>query len=101
MGCVVRIIFVEQFEDGRALVDVRLLTGRTHQIRVHMAFIGCPIVGDSVYGYRKASLPLKRQFLHAHTLCFDQPRTEERLCFEAPLPIELERIIEICRTKPR
>lgn len=92
---------VEAFPDGRALVRVRLLTGRTHQIRVHMAFIGCPIVGDSVYGYRKRALPLKRQFLHAHRLCFDQPRTLERLCFDSPLPQELERIIGLCRVKPR
>jgi 23S rRNA pseudouridine1911/1915/1917 synthase len=92
---------IEPFEDGRALVEVKLLTGRTHQIRVHMAFIGCPIVGDTVYGYRKVSMPIKRQFLHAHALCFDQPRSGDRLCFESPLPPELERIIEICRTKPR
>jgi 23S rRNA pseudouridine1911/1915/1917 synthase len=92
---------IEYFDDGRALVDVNLLTGRTHQIRVHMAFINCPLVGDTVYGYRRRSMPLQRQFLHARMLCFDQPRTGERLCFESPLPPDLERIIEICRKKPR
>ncbi len=92
---------VEYFPDGRALVDVNLLTGRTHQIRVHMAFINCPLVGDVVYGFRKRSLPLRRQFLHARSLCFDQPRTGERLCFESPLPSDLEQIIEFCRKNTR
>ncbi|PJF24344.1 MAG: RluA family pseudouridine synthase, partial [Phototrophicales bacterium] len=54
---------VETFKSGRALLRVRLLTGRTHQIRVHLAFIECPIVGDRVYGFRKPGL--SRQFLHA------------------------------------
>lgn len=79
---------VERFEDGKALVHVKLLTGRTHQIRVHMAFIGCPIVGDAMYGFRKQSL--RGQFLHAAHLCFDHPRTGERMCFDSPLPERLE-----------
>ncbi|HVU12262.1 MAG TPA: RluA family pseudouridine synthase [Phototrophicaceae bacterium] len=79
---------IERFADGKALVQVRLLTGRTHQIRVHMAFIGCPIVGDRLYGYRKASL--NRPFLHAARLCFDQPRKSERMCYNSPLPESLE-----------
>lgn len=91
----------EWFPDGKALVEVKLLTGRTHQIRVHMAFINCPIVGDTVYGWRRRSMPLKRQFLHARSLCFDHPRTGERLCFESKLPEELEQIIEILHKKPR
>jgi 23S rRNA pseudouridine1911/1915/1917 synthase len=89
---------VERFKDGRALVRVKLLTGRTHQIRVHMAFIGCPIVGDSVYGYRKQRL-LHGQFLHAARLCFDHPRTGERLCFESPLPVHLSAILDDLRRK--
>jgi 23S rRNA pseudouridine1911/1915/1917 synthase len=83
---------VERFNDGKALVRVNLLTGRTHQIRVHMAFIDSPIVGDRVYGFRKQRL-LERQFLHAARLCFDHPRTGERLCFEAPLPPDLETLL--------
>ena len=79
---------VETFKSGRALLRVRLLTGRTHQIRVHLAFIDCPIVGDRVYGFRKPGL--SRQFLHAAQLCFDHPRTSERLCFESPLPDDLD-----------
>ena len=87
---------VERFKDGRALVRLNLLTGRTHQIRVHMAFIECPIVGDSLYGFRKQRL-LNRQFLHAAQLCFDHPRTGERLCFDAPLPTELETVLSQLR----
>ena len=83
---------IDRFKDGKALVRVRLLTGRTHQIRVHMAFIDCPIVGDSVYGYRKPKIA--RQFLHATRLCFDHPRTGERLCFESPLPPYLQAYLD-------
>ncbi len=81
------------FREGQALVRVKLLTGRTHQIRVHMAFIGCPIVGDSVYGYRKQRVRLKRHFLHAAEIAFDHPATGERLRFQAPLPPELETLL--------
>jgi 23S rRNA pseudouridine1911/1915/1917 synthase len=83
---------VERFPDGKALVHVKLLTGRTHQIRVHMAFLNAPIVGDGLYGYRKQTLH-SGQFLHAWKLCFDHPRTGERLCFEAPLPNRLEAVL--------
>ena len=55
---------VERFEDGKALVQVKLLTGRTHQIRVHMAYMGCPLVGDALYGFHKQTI-LRGQFLHA------------------------------------
>lgn len=85
------------FSDERALVQVKLLTGRTHQIRVHMAFIGCPIVGDTVYGFRKQRVKLKRHFLHAAELSFDHPTTGERLRFEAPLPPELLNLLEKLR----
>lgn len=76
----------DAFQGERALVKLKLLTGRTHQIRVHMAFIGCPVLGDAVYGYRKQRVKLKRQFLHAHQLAFTQPRTGEWLEFESALP---------------
>lgn len=87
----------DNFREGQALVRVRLLTGRTHQIRVHMAFIGCPIVGDVVYGFRRQRLRLKRHFLHAARLCFDQPTTGEHLCFDSPLPAGLQNILEKLR----
>lgn len=79
------------FRDGATLVEFKLLTGRTHQIRVHAAFIGCPVVGDRVYGFRKQrSNKFKRNFLHASVLAFEHPRTGERVTFEAPLPPILE-----------
>lgn len=90
-------VIERDFVGGQALVRINILTGRTHQIRVHMAFIGCPIVGDSVYGYRKQRLSLKRHFLHAAHLCFDHPRTGERLCFDSPLPTGLQNILEKLR----
>lgn len=88
---------LETFPDGQALVQIRLLTGRTHQIRVHMAYIGSPVVGDRVYGFRKQRLAVKGQFLHASRLCFDHPRTGERMCFEAPLPPRLTSVLEALR----
>ncbi len=89
---------IERFETGQVLVRVRLLTGRTHQIRVHMAFIEAPIVGDSLYGFRRQRVRLKRQFLHAARLCFDHPTTSERLCFDSPLPPELATVLTQLRT---
>jgi 23S rRNA pseudouridine1911/1915/1917 synthase len=88
---------IEQFKTGQSLIRVKLLTGRTHQIRVHMAFVNAPLVGDSLYGARKKRIKLHRQFLHAAKLCFDQPTTGERLCFESPLPDELEQVLETLR----
>lgn len=82
-----------EFPEGQVLAEVNILTGRTHQIRVHMAFIGAPIVGDKVYGFRKQRVALQRHFLHAARLTFDHPVTEERMTFEAPLPGALERLI--------
>ena len=79
--------------DGRSLVEVRPETGRTHQIRVHFASLGHPIVGDSLYGRRDAPAALTRQFLHAQRLAFTHPRTGDRLQLEAPLPEDLERVL--------
>ena len=87
----------DQFQGDFALVSVRLLTGRTHQIRVHMAFIGCPVVGDRIYGFRKQRLGLRRQFLHASALAFDHPTSGERLHFESPLPPGLQNILDKLR----
>lgn len=68
------------------LVECNLHTGRTHQIRVHLAYIGYPIVGDTVYGRRKQTLPLKRHFLHAAELTIRRPSDQEELAFSAELP---------------
>jgi 23S rRNA pseudouridine1911/1915/1917 synthase len=76
---------------GCSLLEVRPETGRTHQIRVHLAHIGHPIAGDAVYGRRHPLLP--RQFLHAHRLAFRHPLTGERLELEAPLAEDLARAL--------
>jgi 23S rRNA pseudouridine1911/1915/1917 synthase len=79
---------VERLLERHALLDVRLETGRTHQIRVHLAAIDLPVVGDPVYGVPDESL--KRQFLHAWRLAFAHPITGEAVEVESPLPPELQ-----------
>ncbi len=79
------------------LLEVHPLTGRTHQIRVHMAFLGCPVTGDTVYGKKKSTLDLGRHFLHAYKLKITLPGGEEPRAFEAPLPVELEQVLEQLR----
>jgi 23S rRNA pseudouridine1911/1915/1917 synthase len=75
---------------GYTLLDVRLETGRTHQIRVHFAALGYPVAGDAVYGRRPHPEGLTRQFLHARRLALPHPADEERrLVFESPLPPDL------------
>jgi 23S rRNA pseudouridine1911/1915/1917 synthase len=76
---------LEKFENY-TLIEARLETGRTHQIRVHMAHIGHPVVGDPVYGFKKQRFETKGQLLHARVLGFIHPRTGEYIEFEAPLP---------------
>ena len=87
----------DDFQGDRALVRLKLLTGRTHQIRVHMAFIGCPLVGDTVYGRRKQRVRLKRQFLHARELTFEHPVTGERMDFVSELPVGLRAVMDKLR----
>jgi len=83
---------VERLLDKHALLDVRLETGRTHQIRVHLAAIGLPVVGDPVYGVPDEQL--KRQFLHAWRLAFPHPMSGEQVEVESPLPSELQAALE-------
>jgi 23S rRNA pseudouridine1911/1915/1917 synthase len=91
---------------------VRLHTGRTHQIRVHLASIGHPVAGDAVYGgtrtpssrrvaAREALVSLERPALHAARLAFTHPATGERLAFAAPLPPDLEAVLERLRAAAR
>lgn len=87
---------LERF-DNFTLIEARLETGRTHQIRVHMAHIGHPIVGDTVYGYKKQRFETKGQLLHARILGFVHPRTGEYMEFEAPLPDYFENILNKLR----
>jgi 23S rRNA pseudouridine1911/1915/1917 synthase len=83
---------------ARTLLEVRLETGRTHQIRVHLEAIGLPVSGDPVYGAR-GDLGLDRQFLHAHALSFDHPTTGARLAFESPMPSDLASALEKARAE--
>jgi 23S rRNA pseudouridine1911/1915/1917 synthase len=81
---------------SHALLRVRLETGRTHQIRVHLAAIDLPVTGDPVYGV-PGDLGLERQFLHSALLAFDHPLTGERVEAESPLPADLERAYQAAR----
>ena len=78
-----------------SLLELQLHTGRTHQARVHMAWLGHPLLGDAVYG--KRSPLLSRHFLHAHRLAFSHPATQEPLEFHSPLPPDLEDALEAIR----
>ena len=89
---------VERFDD-HTLVEARPQTGRTHQIRVHFAFIGHPLVGDRVYGYRRQRLRIERQFLHAQTLSFRLPSAGEVVEFHSPLPDDLRRVLDELRSR--
>ncbi len=77
-----------------SLLEIGLETGRTHQIRVHLAWLKCPVVGDAQYGRKKNPLGLKRQFLHAWRLRFVHPRGGETLQLEAPLPDDLQVVLD-------
>ncbi len=88
----------ERMDSGYTLLELMLETGRTHQIRVHMKYVGYPLVGDPVYGRSKGrTMAVPGQALHAAVLGFTHPRTGERLTFEAPLPAEMEQLIEELR----
>jgi 23S rRNA pseudouridine1911/1915/1917 synthase len=78
------------------LLDVRLETGRTHQIRVHLAAVDLPVSGDPTYG-AKSDLGLERQFLHAHRLCFPHPATGDEIALASPLPDDLTAALELAR----
>lgn len=91
---------LQTLSDKYSYIECELETGRTHQIRVHMASIGHPILGDEVYGGKNASYkidgkPLEGQTLHARVLGFDHPITGEYMEFEAPLPDYFIKLIDI------
>ncbi len=75
------------------LLEVHPQTGRTHQIRLHLALIGCPIAGDTIYGFRKSSIGINRHFLHAFRLSILLPGEKSPRSFEAPVPSELEQVL--------
>ncbi len=95
---------LERFAQA-TLLEVTLVSGRTHQIRVHLAYIGHPVVGDKTYGGKKKpptphpslSPNFNRQFLHAHTLGFLHPSRKEYIEFTAPLPEEMEKLLSVLR----
>lgn len=88
-------VVLERFKDY-TLVELKLETGRTHQIRVHMKYIGFPLASDPKYG-PKDTLELNGQALHAKTLGFVHPRTGEYLEFEAPLPADMQEVLTFLR----
>lgn len=87
---------VEEFKD-HTLLEFHPLTGRTHQIRLHCAFLKCPIVGDGVYGRKKPSIEIGRHFLHAFRLKIVLPGEKEPMTFEAPLPDDLGQVLTTLR----
>ena len=89
---------LERFGDY-TLVECRLETGRTHQIRVHMTSIGHPLVNDPKYGSRKTPFGIKGQALHSRQLTLKHPVTGEKLTFEAPLPEDMEKILSALRNR--
>lgn len=88
----------ERFKQS-TLVECRLETGRTHQIRVHMKYIGFPLIGDPVYGPKKNTFPIEGQALHAQVIGFTHPRTKERIRIEAELPADMEHLLKVLRLK--
>lgn len=80
-----------------SFIECQLVTGRTHQIRVHMKYIGHPVAGDPKYGPKK-TLPIEGQALHAKTLSFVHPTTGEQLMFSVPLPNDIVSLLEDLRT---
>ena len=85
----------------RTLIECQLETGRTHQIRVHLAYIGHPVVNDPFYGFRKMDFPIVGQALHSKTLSVKHPITGEALHFEAPLPEDFLACIEYAKEHNR
>ncbi len=86
------------FYGPHSLVKLRLETGRTHQIRVHMQYLGYPLIGD--YLYNPDMKYISRQALHSHRLSFPHPMTGERMAFSAPLPEDMQRVLQVTSSSP-
>jgi 23S rRNA pseudouridine1911/1915/1917 synthase len=89
---------IETFSNHN-LLEVTILTGRTHQIRLHLAFLDCPVVGDTTYGQKRLSLPVSRQMLHAYRLGISLPGSQAVTIFEAPLPNDFEAALKELRKR--
>lgn len=89
-------VTVEEFNE-HTLLEFHPHTGRTHQIRLHCAFLNCPVAGDKIYGRNRSTIGVKRHFLHAYRLKILLPNETEPKTFEAPLPDELERVLNSLR----
>lgn len=89
---------IERYKEN-TLLKFDILTGRTHQIRVHAKHIGHPVVGDKAYGYKKQKFNLNGQLLHAKSLTFTHPATKKTLTFSAPLPEHFDRILKILKNE--
>jgi len=83
---------IQRFSE-HAFLEIRPVTGRTHQIRVHLSYIGAPVVGDTLYGRRNPSIPIDRFFLHAKSLSLRLPGDRTARSFDAPLPPDLKKIL--------
>ena len=102
---VTRILRVEHLNPALTLIQVAIHTGRTHQIRVHLAAIGHPVVGDALYGGVHRRVPgdiravthLERPFLHAAKLAFVHPVEQRRMEFTSALPADLQRVLDELR----
>lgn len=79
---------------NHTLVEAHPFTGRTHQIRLHMAFLGCPITGDHIYGHKRPSLEISRHFLHAAKISITLPGEKQPSTFSADLPEDLQKVID-------
>jgi 23S rRNA pseudouridine1911/1915/1917 synthase len=102
-SAVTQLSVLERYDES-SLLDIDLRTGRTHQIRVHMAYIRHPIIGDKVYGGGTSAriaqeLNARRQMLHAATLGLAVPGTSETTEFQAPLPADMERVLAQLRSE--
>ncbi len=83
-------------KEGLSVVEVKLITGRTHQIRVHLQHRGTPVLGDPVYGSASSNQKygLMRQMLHAKEVCFEHPITKNRMRFNCPLPLDMKQLVQ-------
>jgi 23S rRNA pseudouridine1911/1915/1917 synthase len=86
---------------NHALLEVRPITGRTHQIRVHLSYLGIPVAGDSLYGRRHSSIELDRFFLHASSIKIKLLGERVTRIFNVPLPVDLQAVVDHLRQYER